>query len=221
MAPTKTFYYLVLPPFIHKAFFFCCTYPQGLSVNTIQLGWSSVRSTNWTQVKFSQCLMAYKKIMYYVYHYKLKVRYFQKKCQVISFFGILLNFFWNLKASDWLTYSSRKANQNFRKSEKKPRINQNSLQKRKDIICPNWRIFWKYLIFYISFSKSFIRISLKKWHIILHILFFWNIHKFSHVKKFNIIISVVDFIIVYFCSGLLIFYLSLFKRFIFQPSYFL
>ena len=85
VAPTKTFYYLVLPPFIHKDFFFCCTYPQGLSVNTIQLGWSSVRSTNWTQVKFSQCLMAYKKIMYYVYHYKLKVRYFQKKCQVISF----------------------------------------------------------------------------------------------------------------------------------------
>ena len=50
----------------HKSFFseewrlFFCTHPQGLSVNTIQLGWSSVRSTNWTQVKFSQCLMAYK-----------------------------------------------------------------------------------------------------------------------------------------------------------------
>ncbi len=37
------------------------TNPQGLSVNTIQLGWSSVRSTNWMQVKFSQCLMAWKK----------------------------------------------------------------------------------------------------------------------------------------------------------------
>ena len=35
------------------------TYPQGLSVNTIQLGWSSVRSTNWTHVKFSQWRMAW------------------------------------------------------------------------------------------------------------------------------------------------------------------
>ena len=39
---------------------FLVTYPQGLSVNTIQLGWSSVRSTNCTQVKFSQCRMACK-----------------------------------------------------------------------------------------------------------------------------------------------------------------
>ena len=37
------------------------THPHGLSVKTIQFGWSSVRSTNWTQVKFSQCRMAYKK----------------------------------------------------------------------------------------------------------------------------------------------------------------
>ena len=73
-------------------------YPQGRSVNTIQLGWSSVRSTNWTQVKFSQCLMAYKKI-YYVYYYKLKVRWgiFKKKCQVISFLEFWWTFFERIK----------------------------------------------------------------------------------------------------------------------------
>ena len=40
---------------------FVFTYPHGLSVKTIQFGWSSVLSTNWTQVKFSQCLIAWNK----------------------------------------------------------------------------------------------------------------------------------------------------------------